>query len=96
MNILKTYTNRVAKVIFANIMYSSTFDQLDKFNTRMYAFLVPKDMQLQPGDFIVVNCSNGLQIAVFHSYSNKKQDIDMACKYVVSKISNLSVYNYQK
>lgn len=96
MNILKTYTNKVAKVIFTNMMHSSTFDQLDRLNTRMYAFLAPKDMKLEPGDFVVVDCANGLQIAVFHSYSKNKQDIDIACKYIVSKVDDLSVYNYQR
>lgn len=96
MDILKNYTNKVAKVIFANIMHSSTFDKLDKLNTKMYAFLAPKDIKLKPGDFVVVNCGNGLQIAVFHSYSKSKQDIDIACKYIVSKVNDLSVYNYQR
>ena len=95
MDILKTYTNKVAKVIFANMMHPSTFNQLDKLNTRMYAFLVSKDMELNPGDFVVVDCANGLQIAIFYSYSTSKQDIDFACRYIISKVNDLSVYNYQ-
>lgn len=93
MDILKRYSSKVAKVIFANRMNKESFENASiKFRT--YAFLVPKEMKLHPGDFVVVDCSGGLQVAIFHCYSNKIEDIEMAYKYIVAKVSDYSVYNY--
>lgn len=94
MDILKNYTNKVATIIFANKISKETFENGNSgFAT--YAFLVPKKMELYPGDYVIVECSTGLQVGVFYCYSNKLEDIEMAYRYIVSKLSDYSVYNYK-
>lgn len=90
MNILKSYSMRVAKIVFASKMSRETFDYKE-FNT--YAFLCTSDLAktLSPGDFIVVDTRNGLHTGVFVEFSIKLKDINLASKHVICKIADYTV-----
>lgn len=90
MDILKRYTNLVAKVVFATRMSRNTFE--DK-HYATYAFLCKKDIRrnLNLGDFVVVETRNGLQIGVFVEFSHKEEDINLASREIVCKVPNYNV-----
>lgn len=90
MDILKRYTNVVAKIVFATRMSRNTFEER-RFAT--YAFLCRKDIRrkLEPGDFVVIETRNGLQIGVFVEFSHKEEDVNLASKEIICKISDYNV-----
>lgn len=90
MNILKKYTERIAKVVFT----SNTREQ-DLCDLAPYAFKVPKGLELEYGDYVVMDCIHGLKTGVFIEYSNKRADRNLANKYVLSKIGEVTVFNYR-
>lgn len=92
MNILKSYTDKVAKIVFASKM------DRDDFETAFYptyAFTVPKEIEetLIPGDYVVIECVQGLKTGVFVEFSRKKIDIELATRPVVCKIPGYTVDN---
>lgn len=90
MNILKNYINTVAKIVFATRMSRDTLKHR-KFAT--YAFTCTEEVKqrLEPGDFVVVETKNGLQIGVFIEFSCKEEDANLASKPVVCTISDYTV-----
>lgn len=89
MDMLKCYRDRVAKVVFAQMMDKETFDSRGYIT---YAFRCSSEIAsvLHPGDYVVVR-TTGLNIGVFVEFSNKISDRRIATKHVICKVPGCTV-----
>lgn len=89
MDMLKCYRDRVAKVVFAQMMSKETFDARGYIT---YAFRCSSDIAstLSPGDFVIVEAA-GLCVGVFVEFSNKISDRRIATKHVICKVPGYTV-----
>lgn len=90
MNILKRYSNKIAKVVFGSKITKSTLENKAYI---AYSFIVDKELgdNLSPGDYVAVECAKGLCIGMFIEFSDSKYDMKLATKPVICKIGNYNV-----
>lgn len=94
MNILKNYKIKVANIMFGNYITS-----IPK-KPYLYAFRIPEDMELNVGDYVVVDCAQGLQVGVYVSpmkYEKLPKRIrdNNYLKNIVAKVGDYNVNNYR-